>query len=86
MCPCDGISRASAELARARHSLNSLTPGEEKALEALTQSLINKILHTPFTELKQAATGPDRSEFREVVRTVFHLEYDARAGAARAVN
>lgn len=75
-----------AELARARHSLGSLTPRQEKALEALTRSLINKILHTPFTELKQAASRPDRSEFLEVVRTIFHLEDDARAEAARAVN
>ena len=75
-----------AELARARHSLGSLTPEQEKALEALTRSLINKILHTPFTELKHAASRPDRSEFLEVVRTIFHLEDDARAEAARAVN
>ncbi len=75
-----------AELARARHSLGSLTPQQEKALEALTRSLINKILHTPFTKLKQAASRPDRSEFLEVVRTIFHLEDDARAEAARAVN
>ncbi len=75
-----------AALVRARHSLGSLTPEQEKALEALTHSLINKILHTPFKELKQAASRPDRSEFLDVVRTIFHLEDDARAKAARAVN
>ncbi len=74
------------ELARARHSLGSLTPEQEAVLEALTQSLINKILHTPFAELKQAASRPDRSEFLDVVRTIFHLEDPARAQAARAVN
>ncbi len=75
-----------AELARARHSLGPLTPEQEKALEALTHGLINKILHTPFAELKPAATRPDRSEFLEVVRTIFHLDEDAHREAAGAVN
>ncbi len=75
-----------AELARARHLLDTLTPEQEQALEALTHSLINKILHLPSRELKQAASRPDRSEFLEVVRTIFHLEDEARAQAARAVN
>jgi glutamyl-tRNA reductase len=65
-----------AELARARGLFGSLTADQEKALEILTQGLVNKILHTPFTELKHAAARPDRSEFLDVVRTIFHLEED----------
>ncbi len=75
-----------AELARWRHRLTSLSPQQEQALEALTQSLINKVLHTPFAELKQAASRPDRSEFLEVVRTIFRLEDEAPTEATRAVN
>ena len=56
-----------AELARTRCLFGSLTPEQEKALETLTQGLVNKILHTPFTELKHAAARPDRSEFLDVV-------------------
>jgi glutamyl-tRNA reductase len=63
-----------AELARTRRRFGELTPEQEQAIEALTQGLVNKILHTPFAELKQAASRPDRSEFLDVVRTIFHLE------------
>jgi len=51
-----------------------LTPEQEQALEALTRGLVNKLLHTPFMELKQAASRPDRSQFLGVVRTIFQLE------------
>jgi len=67
-----------SELKRTRHLFGRLTPQQEDALERLTQGLVNKFLHTPFTELKQAATRPDRSEFLDVVRTIFHLEEAAR--------
>jgi len=62
------------ELARTRALFGELTPEQEEVLELLTQSLVNKILHTPFTELKQAASRPDRSEFLDVVRSLFRLE------------
>lgn len=65
-----------AEIKRTRRLFGELTPEQEQALEALTQGLVNKILHTPFTELKQAARRPDRSEFIGVVRTIFHLKED----------
>jgi len=63
-----------AEIKRMRRLFGELTPQQEQALESLTQGLVNKILHTPFTELKQAASRPDRSEFIDVVRTIFHLQ------------
>jgi glutamyl-tRNA reductase len=75
-----------AELARTRGMFGSLTPEQEKALEALTQSLVNKILHTPFTELKQAAGRPDRAEFLDVVRTIFHLEEDSGREVSLAIH
>jgi glutamyl-tRNA reductase len=75
-----------AELKRMRRMFGELTPEQERALEALTQGLVNKILHTPFTELKQAATRPDRSEFIDVVRTIFHLQEDSPKAVSAAVN
>lgn len=75
-----------AELEKTRRHFGPLTPEQERALEALTQGLVNKILHTPFTELKQAAARPDRSEFLDVVRTIFHLEDEPRGGVPLAVN
>ena len=66
-----------AEMKRMRRTFGDLTPDQERALEALTQGLVNKILHTPFTEIKHAALRPDRTEFIDVVRTIFHLQEDA---------
>jgi len=73
-----------SELARTRALFGQLTPEQEEALELVTQSLVNKILHTPFTELKQAAARPDRSQFLGVVRSIFRLEEDPAAATASA--
>ena len=75
-----------AEMKRMRRMFGELTPEQEQALEALTQGLVNKILHTPFTELKQAALRPDRSEFIDVVRTIFHLQEDSPNQASAIIN
>jgi glutamyl-tRNA reductase len=74
------------ELERTRRLFGPLSLEQERALEALTQGLVNKILHTPFTELKQAASRPDRSEFLDVVRTIFHLEDESRSEVSAAVS
>ena len=71
-----------AELRRTRRMFGELSPEQERALEALTQGLVNKILHTPFTELKQAALRPDRTEFVGVVRTIFHLPEESPSAAS----
>jgi glutamyl-tRNA reductase len=75
-----------AEMKRMRRMFGELTPEQEHALEALTHGLVNKILHTPFTELKQAAGRPDRSEFIDVVRTIFHLQENSPNPASAIIN
>jgi glutamyl-tRNA reductase len=73
-----------SELARTRALFGELTPAQEEVLEMITQSLVNKILHTPFTELKQAAARPDRSQFLGAVRSIFRLEEDHATAIASA--
>jgi glutamyl-tRNA reductase len=75
-----------SEIKRMRRTFGELTADQEQALEALTQGLVNKILHTPFTELKQAAQRPDRWEFIDAVRTIFHLQEDAPSPASAVLN
>jgi glutamyl-tRNA reductase len=70
-----------AELARTRELFGDLTPEQEQVLDSLTQGLVNKILHTPFSELKRAAARPDRSAFVGAVRSVFRLEEEAAESA-----
>jgi len=81
---CEQIRKS--ELARTRHLFGRLTPEQERALEILTKALVNKLLHTPFTELKQAASRPGTSDFVEVVRTIFHLEAAPRAVRVSQIN
>ncbi|MBZ5543322.1 MAG: hypothetical protein LAO07_06535 [Acidobacteriia bacterium] len=69
------------ELARTRQFFGELTPEQEEVLDLLTQALVNKILHTPFTELKQAAARPDRSAFLSAVRSIFRREEGAAESA-----
>lgn len=70
-----------SELARTRDLFGALTPEQEEVLETVTQGLVNKILHTPFTELKLAVARSDRSEFLDLVRSVFRLEEEPASPA-----
>jgi glutamyl-tRNA reductase len=71
----DAIRRA--ELERALASLATVGPDERRVLEAMTQSIVNKILHPPTTTLKQLALdeeGRDAAEMAEVLHRLFALE------------
>ncbi len=71
-----------AEVDRARGRLGPLTPDQELALEILTRGIVNKILHTPITTLKTAATQPESTTLVEVLRRLFNLGDDQRGGAS----
>lgn len=61
-----------AELRRAHPRLQSLTPEQQAAVDALTRGLVNKFLHMPMQALKAAALEAD-TVMLEVLRAVFHL-------------
>jgi len=62
-----------AELDRVRGRLGQLSPEQEQALEALTRGIINKILHTPITRLKSAASGPEVTTLVDAFKKIFNL-------------
>ncbi len=66
-----------AEIDKVRGRLGKLTPEQEMAVESMTRGIVNKILHTPITELKSAAKNRGRAaEFttlQELVRRLFNL-------------
>lgn len=68
-----------AELDRVRGRLGELSPEQERAIEALTRGIVNKILHTPITRLKSAAAGPDVTTLVETFRNIFNLQEKASA-------
>ncbi len=61
-----------AELRRAQSRLQSLTPTQLAAVEALTRGLMNKFLHQPLRALKTAAGAGDAATI-EAIRAAFQL-------------
>jgi glutamyl-tRNA reductase len=66
----DEIRRA--ELDKARRRLGPLSPEQEKALEAVTTAIVNKLLHGPTVHLKQLA-GNGQAEHVGIIRKLFGL-------------
>jgi glutamyl-tRNA reductase len=62
-----------AEIDRFRAKLGPLTPEQERALDSLTRSMINKIAHPPISQMKQLASHPDGLHFIEFVKRAFNL-------------
>ncbi len=60
------------EIERHRKLLKDLPP--EQAIDQITTSLINKILHQPIAELKAAAHDPQGPDIVEIVRKLFNVK------------
>jgi glutamyl-tRNA reductase len=76
-----------AELRRMQGKLQSLSPEQRSAVEALTRGLMNKVLHQPLQALKAAAREGD-SAVVEAVQQIFGISSQggglARKGVALA--
>ncbi len=62
------------ELAKSRKRLGILSPEQEAVLESLTQSLINKMLHGPTSELKRLSRHPANDDHIDAVKRMFGLK------------
>ena len=62
-----------AELARALSRLGPLGERERETLEALTQAIVNKLLHAPTVRLKARAGEDDGRRYAPAVRALFQL-------------
>jgi glutamyl-tRNA reductase len=71
-----------AEIDRVRGRLALVTPKQELALETLTRGIINKIMHTPISELKSVARQPEATTVLDAFRRMFNLP-SHRNGEAR---
>jgi glutamyl-tRNA reductase len=67
-----------AELRRAHSRLQSLTPEQQAAVEAVTRGLVNKFLHHPLQALKTAARDGDTAAI-DAIRTAFQLNENREA-------
>ncbi len=62
-----------AEVQKALRKLGTLDPAAQRAVEALSVALVNKLLHAPTVELKRHATD---TRFTQAARTLFGLQPD----------
>jgi glutamyl-tRNA reductase len=76
----DEIRRA--ELARYRSELGPLTREQEQAIEILTTTIINKILHTSVKELKAAEDARAQDDVVGMVRRLFPLDEEKKPALA----
>jgi len=66
------------EIERHRRLLRDMPADQQQAalsaIDQVTQSMMNKILHHPISQMKEMATDPDGAEFIEVVRKIFNIK------------
>jgi len=62
------------EIERIFRRLQHLAPEDREAIDALTRSLLNKVLHTPTVRLREAAGNGRGTGVLDTVRYLFHLD------------
>jgi glutamyl-tRNA reductase len=62
------------ELEKAVQRIPNLTPDMENQIDALTASIVNKILHSPTIRLREEANDPNAGDFANLTRHLFGLE------------
>jgi len=65
-----------SELSRANGKLSSLTEEQLRAVHALTQAIVNKMLHHPTANLKTAAVEGKGQEYAEALERLFELRLE----------
>ena len=64
------------ELERSSKILDRLDKKEKKCVEAMTRSIVSKLLHNPVVTLKSIEDCQERRRFIEVTSRLFNLEYE----------
>ena len=62
------------EVRKAIRRMPDLTPEMERQIDALTKSIVNKILHRPTVRLREEANGFDAADYASVARALFGLD------------
>jgi glutamyl-tRNA reductase len=66
-----------AELERLRAKLANLTPEQQAAIDNLTRSIVNKIVHPPIAALKSVSGSEQLLATAEFLRNLFGIEDEA---------
>jgi glutamyl-tRNA reductase len=60
-------------------SMNGITEDQMRAMEAMSQAIVNKLLHAPLVVLKQAASAPDTGDATiAIARRLFNLDKELK--------
>jgi hypothetical protein len=72
------------EIERLRSKLGVLTSDQQSAVETLTRSIVNKILHKPISALKDVGGSAQLTTTAELLRSLFGIDDTAvrRNGAS----
>jgi len=62
------------EVEKAKRRMPELSPEAERQIELLTTSIVNKILHSPTTRLRQESKGPNAADYADLTRSLFGLD------------
>jgi glutamyl-tRNA reductase len=62
-----------SEIEKVRRRLGDLSPDQERALEAATQAIVNKLLHAPTVHLKEAARNGQPPETLGLIRRLLGI-------------
>jgi len=67
------------ELDKTIGSLNGITEDQKRAVEMMSQAIVNKLLHAPLVVLKQAAASPDSGDATlAIARKLFNLDKELK--------
>jgi glutamyl-tRNA reductase len=78
-------SLRSSELDRALRRLHTLSPEQRTVVEALSRSIVNKLLHSPTRRLRDAAAQGDGHRYASMLSELFNLEHANAVGEAGLV-
>src|SRR5437867_5660422 len=62
------------EIERNRRHLKDLSPEQQAAVDQITKSLVNKILHTPIEQLKHLTHDPQGPDIAGLIRKIFNVK------------
>ncbi len=63
-----------SELDRTLKKMGDLSEADRKRIEAMTEAMLNKILHRPIAQMKRASHEREGGELVEITRKLFELE------------
>jgi glutamyl-tRNA reductase len=66
-----------AEIERFRAKLAQLDPDSRELVDAITQGIVNKMLHEPTVRVKDAAGTPRGDYYADALATLFDLPTDS---------